>query len=571
MASNTVPIFAPDGTLGDVPYEQMHAALAAGGKPGVTIKSPDGKLGVVPADRSLEAVHAGGQIVPLKDQETQHPGFWQSLYENTPLKGVVDKASELMQDPDKIQSLPYDLVAGLVNSQANEMKKGAALRAQGHTAEGLAHSAMGRLPVVGPILAQGAENVGTALGQGNYRGAAGAVLGTAGTLLAPKIAEEAGPAAKTVAESRPGQSVGVVAKAVSKLPVIDKVVKAGKTLGELKDVWSDQPPPTEPDATSPKQNYAGENYGPMDKPKVGGEPDATSENTPNAGEEWFKEPPDATASNKPYAGEERVKPKPNRDATGENKPYAGEKIVENDATPQNKDYAGENWSKKPTSISQVAKPDVDTAAYMQAVKENGGKIDASVSGRALEIKKSWAAQSPKAQASIPTPATVEPSPSSEAYQEAPTPEGTRVPGENEDLTNLLTKSVEKAKAPEYDDATIAEARKQLTEQGYDPDHIELALKSLTGKASPEPTVAPRARVEQKMGMSVDEQFRNHPAGPQPPFPYEAYEEALAGSDAIKNKLSNLKGVKVPRSADLTPEEIGALMRKFHDQRTRFGY
>ena len=47
----TVPIVSPAGDVGDVPFAQMQAALAAGGKPGVTIKSPDGRLGVVPADR----------------------------------------------------------------------------------------------------------------------------------------------------------------------------------------------------------------------------------------------------------------------------------------------------------------------------------------------------------------------------------------------------------------------------------------------------------------------------------------------------------------------------------------
>lgn len=399
---------------------------------------------------------------------------------------------------------------------------------KGDYAEGAAHALYSMIPFMG----QNLERSGEQFKSGDVSGGLGSSLGQ-GVAMAlpakiPAMIEGAGglgEALQKTATSVDPDLVGIVS------PRAANALRTAQKVGKAVSKYTNKEPIA---------------------PKVGGEPDATSENVPNAGEEWFKQPPDATTGNKPYAGEDYNKFK-----------------AEPDATSPKQDYAGENWSKKPTAIAQVAKPDVDTAAYMQAVKENGGKIDASVSGRALEIKKSWAAQSPKAQASIPTPATVEPSPSSEAYQEAPTPEGTRVPGENEDLTNLLTKSVEKAKAPEYDDATIAEARRQLTEQGYDPDHIELALKSLTGKAAPEPTVAPRARVEQQMGMSVDEQFRNHPAGPQPPFPHEAYEKALAGSDAIKNRLSSLKGVKVPRQADLTPEEIGALMRKFHGMRTQF--
>lgn len=75
----TVPLFDPDGNLGDVPYENMHAAVAAGAKPAVRLKSPDGTLGYVPADRMHDAVKAGGTIVPLEEQDTQHAGFWHNL------------------------------------------------------------------------------------------------------------------------------------------------------------------------------------------------------------------------------------------------------------------------------------------------------------------------------------------------------------------------------------------------------------------------------------------------------------------------------------------------------------
>lgn len=80
IPQQTVPVFAPDGTLGDIPAEKLHDALAAGFKQGVTMKSADGKLGVIPADRVPEAAKSGLKIVPLGDQETQQPGFWHSLY-----------------------------------------------------------------------------------------------------------------------------------------------------------------------------------------------------------------------------------------------------------------------------------------------------------------------------------------------------------------------------------------------------------------------------------------------------------------------------------------------------------
>jgi len=79
------------------------------------------------------------------------------------------------------------------------------------------------------------------------------------------------------------------------------------------------------------------------------------------------------------------------------------------------------------------------------------------------------------------------------------------------LTDLLNRSVEKAnqaKAQTYDDATIAEARRQLAAQGYKPEHIDAALQSLTGK-TPQPE-----------GMNVDEAFRMNPPSDLPRHPGE---------------------------------------------------
>ncbi len=50
----TVPMLSPDGVVGDVPQENVHAAVGNGFKIGADMMSPDGKLGTVP----LEGVHA---------------------------------------------------------------------------------------------------------------------------------------------------------------------------------------------------------------------------------------------------------------------------------------------------------------------------------------------------------------------------------------------------------------------------------------------------------------------------------------------------------------------------------
>src|SRR6185437_8441642 len=93
-AAQTVPMFAPDGSLGDIPYEQMHAAATAGAKPAVNILDPSGKPGLVPADRLQEAVQAGAKVVPYQEQEAQHPGFWTAL--GSDVKGMVAGLPSMM-------------------------------------------------------------------------------------------------------------------------------------------------------------------------------------------------------------------------------------------------------------------------------------------------------------------------------------------------------------------------------------------------------------------------------------------------------------------------------------------
>lgn len=61
---NTITILAPDGTPGDVPAENVPAALAAGGKIGVQVYAPDGTPGYVPHDRVGEAIAKGASYSP---------------------------------------------------------------------------------------------------------------------------------------------------------------------------------------------------------------------------------------------------------------------------------------------------------------------------------------------------------------------------------------------------------------------------------------------------------------------------------------------------------------------------
>jgi hypothetical protein len=82
-----VTIFDPQGNKGEIPYERLADAVKAGAKPAVSVKSPDGQLGEIPANRVPDAVKAGATIIPLHEQENQHPGFWARAAED--LKGLL--------------------------------------------------------------------------------------------------------------------------------------------------------------------------------------------------------------------------------------------------------------------------------------------------------------------------------------------------------------------------------------------------------------------------------------------------------------------------------------------------
>lgn len=76
-----VPMYAPDGTLGDVPWDKMSDALRAGGHMGVHMKAPDGTEGIVPAERLQDAVKQGGQVVPydIRDIPKDKKGTWDTF------------------------------------------------------------------------------------------------------------------------------------------------------------------------------------------------------------------------------------------------------------------------------------------------------------------------------------------------------------------------------------------------------------------------------------------------------------------------------------------------------------
>lgn len=73
----TVPMFAPDGSTGEIPAGNVQAAQQAGFKRAFTMYSPDGKSGYIPEDRVQDAIKAG--FKGNAPDQPQQSNYWEAL------------------------------------------------------------------------------------------------------------------------------------------------------------------------------------------------------------------------------------------------------------------------------------------------------------------------------------------------------------------------------------------------------------------------------------------------------------------------------------------------------------
>jgi hypothetical protein len=72
----TVPMFSPDGTVGDIPHERVADAVKAGFKVGQDMIAPDGSQGTIPIDKVPDAMKAGFASTPLASAaRSEQPEF----------------------------------------------------------------------------------------------------------------------------------------------------------------------------------------------------------------------------------------------------------------------------------------------------------------------------------------------------------------------------------------------------------------------------------------------------------------------------------------------------------------
>jgi hypothetical protein len=183
---STVPIFAPDGTLGDIPADRLAAAVKQGAKPGIHITAPDGSSGVVPADRIQEATKAGAKIVPLSDQPEGIPEYYGFTPKNVArnawegFKGTIASVGAVAKDLAANPNWAFGENSTLQKFVAEPMHQEAARAVdafnKGEYTAAFGHAVASGVPVVGPVAAQIGEQAGT----GDVGGAAGQVAGMAG-------------------------------------------------------------------------------------------------------------------------------------------------------------------------------------------------------------------------------------------------------------------------------------------------------------------------------------------------------------------------------------------------------
>jgi hypothetical protein len=183
--SSSVAIYAPDGTLGSVPYENMHDALQAGGKIAVKMAAPDGTIGYVPGDRAKDAIAAGGKIQPISSPQTnvaENYGFTGSNMLSQAKEGLKQMGSGLYQMGKDVLMPPGNTEAERLEFLKNKYVINPAEREQylatnsRSPIEAAGHTLASDIPLIGPWAAGLGEQAGT--------GDVGGALARGGTQIA---------------------------------------------------------------------------------------------------------------------------------------------------------------------------------------------------------------------------------------------------------------------------------------------------------------------------------------------------------------------------------------------------
>jgi hypothetical protein len=222
---NIIPVFDPQGTLRDVPYDQLRAAVSAGGVPAHPVKDPSGQMRMIPVTRLNEAVQAGGTIVNSPVPEAQLPAYYgftpgniaSNAWEGAKsvVQGTYALGKDLLQNPNWVEGDTSTLHKFVEQPMLDQSTKAAQSFAAGNSVEGIGHTIASGLPLIGPWAASLGEQAGT----GDIGGAVAKGAGQVGTMKAGELALTRGiPAAAGAAPGAIRAGVRGINKGLEKAP-----------------------------------------------------------------------------------------------------------------------------------------------------------------------------------------------------------------------------------------------------------------------------------------------------------------------------------------------------------------
>lgn len=253
-SGQTVTMFAPDGTTGEVPAESMRAAMQAGGKLAVWMKAPDGSIGMVPHDQVGAAQKSGGMVAdPPQGYSTANSpkSTWQAFKETMPgthdilhslgltREQMIEQNRYAGEHPWEVigqvafgENSPPGIAANILKSMAKEGGRGIKGSFSSDPMEQAmagTHLASALNPFAAPVVDTMSEQ-GLGTPQANATGVVGAGTLAAGEVL-PRVVPAAGRGAVKVAAPVTRAAVKVANKALSPAAVGGALASYGGPVG----------------------------------------------------------------------------------------------------------------------------------------------------------------------------------------------------------------------------------------------------------------------------------------------------------------------------------------------------
>lgn len=255
---DTAPVFAPDGNVRQIPYQQLRDALNNGGKLAVQMKAPNGDVHYVPHDQIGAAAQAGGQvnseqgtIAAPKPQE----GFWHSLGSlfgltpesmaavnqqaaQHPWQSIADAADPLKVPKAMVQSAVNN-APGLFKKTYGEAKAADDAATHGDIKAFLAHQVGGMgytaATLASPVLGDAPAKAGEQFGAGNIKGGMGTTVGLVGPFLFGEAAKQAPGVANTAAEALDASAKSDLGKVLAPTKQATKFIAKEKVIPGMQE------------------------------------------------------------------------------------------------------------------------------------------------------------------------------------------------------------------------------------------------------------------------------------------------------------------------------------------------